>query len=85
MMSRSVMDLKDVCLELCAGGILIKALELVRLPNYQSLNPVEFLYECLTSEAARRQTRKVATRIKNQHASTRTRVLRILCTRLTAI
>ncbi len=64
MMSRSVMDLKDVCLELCAGGILIKALELVRLPNYQSLNPVEFLYECLTSEAARRQTRKVATQIK---------------------
>lgn len=58
------MDLKDVCLELCAGGILMKALELVKLPNYQSLDPVAFLYECLTSEAARRQTRKVATRIK---------------------
>ena len=63
-MSRSVMDLKEVCLELCAGGILIKAMELVKLPNYQSLDPVEFLYECLVSEAARRQTRKVATRIK---------------------
>lgn len=63
-MSRSVMDLKEVCLELCAGGILIKAMELVKLPNYQSLDPVEFLYECLESEAARRQTRKVATRIK---------------------
>lgn len=36
-MSRSVMDLKDVCLELCAGGILMKALELVKLPNYESL------------------------------------------------
>ena len=58
-MSRSVMDLKEVCLELCAGGILIKAMELVKLPNYQSLDPVEFLYECLVSEAARRQTRKV--------------------------
>ena len=45
-------------------GILMKALELVKLPNYQSLDPVEFLYECLTSEAARRQTKKVATRIK---------------------
>ena len=45
-------------------GILMKALELVKLPNYQSLDPVEFLYECLTSGAARRQTRKVATRIK---------------------
>lgn len=55
MMSRSVMDLKDVCLELCAGGILMKALKLVKLPNYRSLDPVEFLYECLTSEAARRQ------------------------------
>mgnify|MGYP005977426649 FL=1 len=63
-MSRSVMDLKEVCLELCAGGILIKAMELVKLPNYQSLDPVEFLYEYLESEAARRQTRKVATRIK---------------------
>ena len=63
-MSRSVMDLKEVCLELCAGGVLIKAMELVKLPNYQSLDPVEFLYECLVSEAARRQTRKVATRIK---------------------
>ena len=63
-MSRSVMDLKDVCLELCAGGILMRALELVKLPNYQSLDPVVFLYECLTSEAARRQKRKVATRIK---------------------
>lgn len=63
-MSRSVMDLKEVCLELCAGGILIKAMELVKLPNYQSLDPVEFLYECLVSEAARRQTRKVATQIK---------------------
>ena len=51
-MSRSVMDLKDVCLELCAGGILTKALELVKLPNNQSIDPVEFLYECLTSEAA---------------------------------
>ena len=51
-MSRSVMDLKDVCLELCAGGILMKALELVKLPNYQSLDPVEFLYECLMSEVA---------------------------------
>lgn len=39
-------------------------MELVKLPNYQSLDPVEFLYECLVSEAARRQTRKVATRIK---------------------
>lgn len=58
------MDLKDVCLEQCAGGILMKALELVKLPNYRSLDPVEFLYECLTSEAARRQTKKVATRIK---------------------
>lgn len=56
--------LKDVCLALCAGGILMKALELVKLPNYQSIDPLEFLYECLTSEAARRQTRKVATRIK---------------------
>ena len=56
--------LKDVCLALCAGGILMKALELVKLPNYQSIEPLEFLYECLTSEAARRQTRKVATRIK---------------------
>lgn len=55
MMSRSVMDLKDVCLELCAGGILMKALKLVKFPNYRSLDPVEFLYECLTSEAARRQ------------------------------
>ena len=63
-MSRSVLDLKEVCLELCAGGILIKAMELVKLPNYQSLDPVEFLYECLVSEAARRQTRKVATQIK---------------------
>lgn len=63
-MSRSVMDLKDVCLELCAGGILMKALEFVKLPNCQSLDSVEFLYERLTSEAAGRQTRKVATRIK---------------------
>ena len=63
-MSRSVMDLKDVCLELCANGILMKALELVKLLNYQSSDLVEFLYDCLTSEAARRQTRKVATRIK---------------------
>lgn len=63
-MSRSVMDLKDVCLELCASGILMKALELVKLLNYQSSDLVEFLYDCLTSEAARRQTRKVATRIK---------------------
>ena len=63
-MSRSVMDLIEVCLELCAGGVLIKAMELVKLPNYQSLDLVEFLYECLVSEAARRQTRKVATRIK---------------------
>lgn len=39
MMSRSVMDLKDVCLELCAGGILMKALKLVNLPNYRSLDP----------------------------------------------
>ena len=39
-------------------------MELVKLPNYQSLDPVEFLYECLVSEAARRQTRKVATRNK---------------------
>lgn len=46
------MDLKDVCLELCASGILMKALELVKLPNYQSLDPVEFLYECLMSEMA---------------------------------
>lgn len=52
MMSRSVMDLKDVYLELCAGGILMKALELVKLPNYQSLDPVEFLYECLMSKVA---------------------------------
>lgn len=63
-MSRSVMDLKDVYLELYAGGILMRALELVKLPNYQSIDPLEFLYECLTSEAARRQTRKVATRTK---------------------
>lgn len=48
------MDFKEVCLELCAGGILMRALELVQLPNYQSLDPVEFLYECLTSEVARR-------------------------------
>lgn len=41
-MSRSVMDLKDVCLELCASGILMKALKLVKLPNYRSLDPVEF-------------------------------------------
>ncbi len=46
------MDLKDVYLELCAGGILMRALELVKLPNYQSLDPVEFLYECLMSEVA---------------------------------
>lgn len=39
MMSRSVMDLKDVCLELCAGGILMKALKLVNLPNCRSLDP----------------------------------------------
>ena len=52
MMSRSLMDLKDVCLELCAGGILMKALELVKLPNYRSLDPVEFLYECLMSKVA---------------------------------
>ena len=39
MMSRSVMDLKDVCLELCAGGILMKALKFVNLPNYRSLDP----------------------------------------------
>ena len=52
MMSRSVMDLKNVCLELRARGILMRALELVTLPNYQSLDPVEFLYECLTSETA---------------------------------
>ncbi len=58
------MDLKDVCLELCTGDILMRALELVKLLNYQSLDPVEFLYECLASEAARRQTRKVATRSK---------------------
>lgn len=57
-MSRSVMDLKEVCLELCAGGVLIKAMELVKLPNYQSLDPVEFLYECLVSEAARRPNEK---------------------------
>lgn len=55
-MIRSVMDLKEVGLEPCAGGILIKAMELVKLPNYQSLDPGEFLYECLVSEAARRQT-----------------------------
>ena len=42
----------------------MSALELGKLPNYQSLDPVEFLYECLTSEAARRQTRKVAARSK---------------------
>lgn len=52
MMSRSVMDLKDVCLELCAGGILMKALELVKFQNYQSLDPVDLLYECLMSEVA---------------------------------
>lgn len=51
-MRRSVMALKDVCLELCAGGIMMKALELVKLSNYQSLDPVEFLYECLMSEVA---------------------------------
>lgn len=79
------MDLKEVCLELCAGGVLIKAMELVKLPNYQSLDPVEFLYECLVSEAARRQTRKVATRIKKSACFIQTHVLKILCTRLTAI
>lgn len=52
MMSRSVMDLIDVYLELCAGSILMKALELVKLPNYQSIDPLEFLYECLMSEVA---------------------------------
>ena len=52
MMSRSVMNLIDVYLELCAGGILMKALELVKLPNYQSIDPLEFLYECLMSEVA---------------------------------
>ena len=52
MMSRSVMDLKDVYLELCAGGILMRALELVKPSNYQSLDLVEFLYECLMSEVA---------------------------------
>lgn len=46
------MDLKDVCLELCAGGILMKALELVKFQNYQSLDPVDLLYECLMSEVA---------------------------------
>ena len=46
------MDLKDVYLELCAGGILMRALELVKLSNYQSLDPVEFLYECLMNEVA---------------------------------
>lgn len=46
------MDFKEVCLELCAGGILMRALELVKLPNYQSLDPVEFLYECLMSKVA---------------------------------
>lgn len=51
-MSRSLMDLKDVCLELCAGGILMKVLELVKLQNYQSLDPGDLLYECLMSEVA---------------------------------
>ena len=51
-MSRSVMDLKDVCLELCAGDILMRAVELFKLSSYQSLDPVEFLYECLMSEVA---------------------------------
>lgn len=51
-MSRSIMDLKEVRLELCAGGILMKALKLVKLPNYRSLDPVEFLYECLMSKVA---------------------------------
>lgn len=57
------MDLKDVCLVVRwrhpdeSSGT-CQASELL------SLDPVEFLYECLTSEAARRQTRKVATRIK---------------------
>ena len=51
-MSRSVMDLKDVCFELCASGILMRAPELVQLPNCQSLDPVELLYECLMSEVA---------------------------------
>ena len=43
-MSRSVMDLKAVCLELCAGGVLIKAMELVKaelrssLRNFESQN-----------------------------------------------
>lgn len=46
------MDLKDVCFELCAGGILMRAPELVQLPNCQSLDPVELLYECLMSEVA---------------------------------
>ena len=46
------MDFKEVCHELCADGILMRALELVKLPNYQSLDPVEFLYECLMSEMA---------------------------------
>lgn len=63
-MTKSVYDLRDVCAELYAGGIYVKALELVNDPGYTNLDPVEFMYECLLSEAARRQTRKLATQIK---------------------
>lgn len=41
-----------LCAQNPTGGILMRALELVKLPNYQSLDPVEFLYECLMSEVA---------------------------------
>lgn len=63
-MTRSVYDLKEVCSELYAGGIYVKAVELINDPNYVNIDPVEFMYECLITEAARRQTRKLATQIK---------------------
>lgn len=37
----------------CApAASLMRALEFAKLSNYQSLDPVEFLYECLMSEVA---------------------------------
>ena len=52
MISRSLPDLIGGRLEMCAGGIRMKALELVKFQNYQSLDPVDLLYECLISEVA---------------------------------
>lgn len=79
------MDLKDVCLELCAGGILMKALELVKLPNYQSLDPWSSYTNVSRAKWLEGKRERSQHGSKNQHASTRTRVLRILCTGLTAI